>query len=105
MRPAIIAVQLRLRRRSERSLIANSDPNFPTQAMAAFENGEDRRGALLPKKPSRCEVAHERGRAEGPGLAGVAWLHAVDEPAELRGRDGDEVAVFVGEALARRVAV
>src|SRR3954452_22678622 len=56
-------------------------------------------------EPARSEVAHKGAGAEGPGLAIARMPHPVDEPAELRRRDGDDVADPVGEALARHVAV
>ncbi|GCC43988.1 hypothetical protein chiPu_0028082, partial [Chiloscyllium punctatum] len=51
------------------------------------------------------QVLHQRTDAERPRLAFVAAAHAVDELAELRRRDGDDVVALVGEALALGVAV
>src|SRR2546430_17507261 len=43
--------------------------------------------------------------SEAPRLALVGVAHAIDEAAEFRRRDGDDVADLVGEPPARRVAV
>src|SRR5215472_7912267 len=51
------------------------------------------------------EVLHQRIDAEGPRLAIMAGAHAVDELAELRCGDGDDVVALVGEPLPRRVAI
>ena len=52
-----------------------------------------------------CQALHQRADAERPGLALIAVAHAVDELAELRRRDRDDVVALVGKTLARRVAV
>ena len=53
------------------------------------------------QQASHCEVAHQGAGAERPGFALVGGAHAVHQAAELRRGDGDDVAGFVGEALAR----
>jgi len=40
-----------------------------------------------------------------PGRAVVRIAHAIDEPAKLRGGDGDDIVELVGKALPRRVPV
>ena len=42
---------------------------------------------------------------ESPGRAVVRIAHAIDEPAKLRGGDGDDIVELVGKALPRRVPV
>src|SRR3954453_19313891 len=73
------------------------------------EDGVSRRTSAAPmpaldQLPLR-QVLHQRAEAEGPGLALVAGPHAVDELAELRGGDRDDVIALVGEPLPRRIAI
>src|SRR3569832_324130 len=51
------------------------------------------------------QVLHQRTDAKRQRLAFVAGPHPVDELAELRGGDGDDVVALVGEPLPRRVAI
>src|SRR6516164_7241700 len=51
------------------------------------------------------KVPHQLRCSELPGFAAIRVADAVDEAAELRGRDGDDVAELVGEALAGRVTI
>src|SRR4051812_32561765 len=51
------------------------------------------------------EVSHERAGPKGPGLAIGGKLHPVDQLAELRRSDRDNVPDLVREALARCIAV
>src|SRR5690348_1114198 len=51
------------------------------------------------------QIAHQFADAERPWLALIAGAHAVDQLAELRRRDRDDVVALVRKALARRVAV
>src|SRR3954467_3560512 len=51
------------------------------------------------------EIAHQRAGPKGPGLTVGGEVHPVDQLAELRCGDRDDIADLVGEALARRIAV
>src|SRR3954467_15212341 len=51
------------------------------------------------------KIAHQGPDPECPCRRQVRCRHAVDQGAELRRRDGDDVADLVGEAPARLVAV
>src|SRR5213078_4273687 len=55
--------------------------------------------SLSTQQPATREVLHQGRGAEGPGLAVLRVADAVDERSELRRRDRDDVADFVGEAF------
>ena len=48
--------------------------------------------------PRRAKIAHQRAGPEGPPFAFLARSHPVDEPTELFGSDGDDIAWFMREA-------
>src|SRR3954453_22963442 len=60
--------------------------------------------STLDQLPLR-QVLHQCAEAECPGLTLVAAAHAVDELAELRRCDRDDVIALVGEPLPRRIAI
>src|SRR5690349_3050591 len=60
--------------------------------------------SALQQSPLR-EVSHQLANAVGPWLALIAVAHAVDELAELRRRDGDDVVALVRKSLPGRIAV
>ena len=51
------------------------------------------------------QISHQRADAEGPGFAFVAGAHAVDQPAEQRRGDGNDIVALVCKTLAFRFAV
>ena len=60
---------------------------------------------LQSENPPLRQVSHQRADAERPGLALVTGAHAVDQPAELRRRYGNDIVALVGKALTFCIAV
>src|ERR1700748_1561618 len=74
---------------------------FNTVAPAWFR----KRGDSPSNHPPPCQIPHQRPDPKNPRLALIRVAHAVHEAAELRGRDGDDVAELMREALALGVAI
>src|SRR5262249_10124406 len=90
--------------------ITSSGPNAPTNSAdvssapvrSSASSLSDMRSS---ERAAGGEILHHRADAKSPVLAFVAVAHAVDELAELRRADGDDVIALVGKAVPGRVAI
>src|SRR5882762_9479836 len=77
----------------------------PSTRSALRSSGDDSRSGAKLAEPSASETLHQCANTKCPRFAFIAGAHAVDELAEFRRLDRDDIIALVGKPLPRHVAI